>query len=75
MRGLVGAVVVGLLAGCGGVDADVDASLVEQRFELQPCHMLERGVCSDGATAYCIDNVGKKLSCSCTYMGSWSCVE
>jgi hypothetical protein len=35
MRGLLGAIAVGLLAGCGGVDADVDAETLNQQEQAQ----------------------------------------
>jgi hypothetical protein len=77
MRGIIGAVVVGLLAGCGGVDGEVNAQadgLKDQQFELGLCEDFpEGGGCPGiGHRALCIDETGTRLECYCTYRG-WSC--
>ncbi len=67
-------IVVGLLAGCGGVEADVGSqgdNLEEQRRGLVPCEDLDYcSVVNSGAL--CISDSGLK-SCTCTSRMTWDC--
>lgn len=70
MRGIIGALVAGLLVGCGGVEGEADAQadgLQEQRSALYPCDEIQDSACNGmaGVRVVCETPSGGTMNCRC----------